>query len=346
MSHSVLLYFFIKDRYMSFMDNIGIEGQAQRVGILPLQGFALLSYASTAEPFRAANLHAQRPIYEVINLSIDGGPVKSSGAAAIQDVIKISSAPKLDMLFVVAGGDPVRFADRNVLRWIARMARTTPIIGGVSGGPVVLAKSGIMEGRRMTVHWEHAAALAEISPNLAIERSLYVIDRGRVTCAGGTAPMDLIHALISQQHGGTFARLVSDWFLHTEIRPSGGQQRGGLVARLGTTNRAIIDAVDVMESHVADPLTLTQLSQVAGVGSRQLNRLFKTELGKSTMLFYRQLRLDKARNLLQNSPLHLTEIALATGFANSSHFSRAYSDYFGTAPSTDRIQLARYHLLP
>ena len=89
-----------------------------------------------------------------------------------------------------------------------------------------------MAGRRMTVHWEHAAALAEISPHLVIERTLYVIDRDRVTCAGGTAPMDLMHALITQHHGAPFARLASDWFLHTEVRPSGGPQRAGLVNRV------------------------------------------------------------------------------------------------------------------
>ena len=188
----------------------------------------------------------------------------------------------------------------------------------------------------MTVHWEHAAALAEISPSLMIERSLYVIDRDRVTCAGGTAPMDLMHALIAQHHGGVFARLVSDWFLHTDIRPSGGPQRGGLVERVGTTVAAILDAVEGMESHVAEPLSLPQLASLGGVSARQLNRLFQDRLGISVMGYYRDLRLEKAQNLLANSPLSLTEIALATGFASSSHFSRAYGAKFGAPPSGQR----------
>jgi transcriptional regulator GlxA family with amidase domain len=210
------------------------------------------------------------------------------------------------------------------------------MLGGVSGGPVILARAGLMARRRMTVHWDHAPALAEISPSLMIERSLYVIDRDRVTCAGGTAPMDLMHALIARHHGARFARQVSDWFLHTDIRPSGGPQRAGLVERHGTTNAALLDAITAMESHVADPLDLAQLARFAGVGPRQLNRLFRQRLGSSTMDYYRRLRLEKARALLRGSAMPMTEIALATGFAGSAHFASRHSRSYGAPPSSLR----------
>ena len=188
----------------------------------------------------------------------------------------------------------------------------------------------------MTVHWEHATALAEVSPHLVIERSLYVIDRDRVTCAGGSAPMDLMHDLITQHHGTEFARQVSDWFMHTNIRPSGGPQRAGLLERVGSQNPIILDAVKTMEAHVAEPLPLESLAKTAGVSPRQLNRLFAEKLGRPTMRYYREVRLEKAQSLLRKSPLVLTEIALATGFANSSHFSRAYAAQFGQPPSAHR----------
>lgn len=318
------------------MAAIGPDRAAHRIGILPIDGFALMSYASTAEPFRAANLLSNRVLYEIVNISVSDGFAQSSGAGLVRADARVGDALALDYLFVIAGGDPAAFEDRKVLNWIAGAARRGAQLGGVSGGPVILARAGLMEGRRMTVHWEHAAALAEISPKLMIERTLYVIDRDRVTCAGGTAPMDLMHALIARHHGGIFARLVSDWFLHTEIRPSGGPQRGGLVARVGTTNAAILDAVAAMESHVADPLALAQIAGISGVSPRQLNRLFGDRLGQPVMRYYRDLRLDKAQNLLRNSPMAITEIALACGFANSSHFSRAYQGKYGAAPSLTR----------
>lgn len=318
------------------MDKIGISTETRRVGILPLGEFALLSYSSTVEPLRAANLLGRRVLYDVTNIGITDAPIRSSGAAVVMPQATIADDLKLDYLFVVAGGDPAHYNDRAVIPWLLRMARRGTRLGGVSGGALVLARAGLMSGRRMTVHWEHAELLAEISPHLMIERTLYVIDRDRVTCAGGTAPLDLMHALIARHHGPPFARLVSDWFMHTEIRPSVGPQRGGLVERVGSTNAAILDAVDAMESHVAEPITLDDLAAAAGISPRQLNRLFREKLGRSTMGYYRELRLDKAQSLLRNSSLSLTEIALATGFANSSHFSSSYARYFGQPPSAGR----------
>lgn len=321
---------------MTKTDKIGSVDRPLRVGVLPIPGFALLSYASTVEPLRAANLLSRRVLYDVINIAMDAQSVPSSGAGCITVQAQVGDSLGLDYLFVVAGGNPVLFNDRKILNWLTRQARFGVRMGGVSGGPVILARAGLMNGRRMTVHWEHAAALGEISPTLLIERSLFVVDRDRVTCAGGTAAMDMMHALISQHHGAMFARQISDWFMHTEIRPSIGPQRSGLVERIGTTNPAILDAVDAMEARVADVMTLDQLAAVAGVSPRQLNRLFRQKLGRATMRFYRELRLEKAQNLLRNSSLSLTEIGLATGFATSSHFSRAYSAFFGSAPSALR----------
>ncbi|MGK7654761.1 GlxA family transcriptional regulator [Roseovarius sp. B08] len=296
----------------------------------------MMSFAALTEPMRAANLLARRELYHVITVGSDLDPVPSSGAGMVLPEVEVGETDVFDYLFVVAGGDPTLYNDRAVLNWLARLARAGVPLGGVSGGPIILARAGLMNGRRMTVHWEHAGALAEISPSLVLERSLYVIDRDRVTCAGGTAPMDLMHALITQHHGAHFARLVSDWFMHTEVRPSAGPQRSGLVERVGTTVPAILDAVEAMEANVADPLELSRLAQVAGLSPRQLNRLFHDKLGRSVMRYYRELRLEKAQSLLRNSPLSLTEIALATGFASSAHFSRAYSARFGQPPSAYR----------
>lgn len=308
----------------------------RRVGLLVTPGFAALSYAALTEPMRAANLLARRQLYQMINISPDGGLVRSSGAMLVEPQAKPGDDLALDDLFVIAGGDPTGFNDRVVMNWLAHQSRLGVQLGGVSGGPIILARAGLMTGRRMTVHWEHAAALAEISPHLLIERSLYVIDRDRVTCAGGSAPMDLMHALITRHHGKPFAQLVSDWFMHTEVRPSAGPQRAGLVERVGVNTVAILDAVEAMEAHIAEPITLNDLAQTTGISARQLNRLFSEKLGRPTMRYYRELRLEKAQSLLRNSPLSLTEIALATGFANSSHFSHAYGALFGQPPSSYR----------
>jgi transcriptional regulator GlxA family with amidase domain len=321
---------------MSEMDISDNNPAPVKIGILSIEGFAMMSYASLAEPFRGANQLSQNRLYEIIDIGVNGNPVQSSGAANIVPSSTVGDILKLDYLFVVAGGDPLSFDDKKVMNWLRRMARTGLYLGGVSGGPVILARAGLMNGRRMTLHWEHEKMLAEILPSLLIERTLYVIDRDRVTCAGGTTALDLTHALIAQHHGTNFARSVSEWFLHTEIRPSFSAQRESLAERVGSTNNAILGSVQMMESHIADPLTLDHLASLAEISSRQLNRLFTQKLGRSTMKYYRELRLENSQKLLVNSSLPLTEIALATGFAGSSHFSRTYTAYFGKPPSKSR----------
>ncbi len=294
-----------------------------------------MSYACTVEPLRAANLLSKKRLYDVVHFD-DGTSAQSSGAANISADARVGQVLELDLFLVIAGGDPSAFDGRAVFPWLARMARTGAQIGGVSGGPYILAKAGLMDGRRMTVHWEHAPALSELEPGLLVKKLLFVIDRDRVTCGGGTSPLDMMHALIAQHHGADLARLVGDWFLHTGIRDPAEPQRGGLVERIGTSSSPVLHAVAAMESHIADPLSLDQLATVAGVTIRQLNRLFRDKLGVSTMAYYRKLRLRTGRRLSETSPISLTEIALATGFANSSHYSKSFSAEFGAPPSSLR----------
>ncbi|MEM9811630.1 MAG: helix-turn-helix domain-containing protein [Pseudomonadota bacterium] len=293
-----------------------------------------MSYACTVEPLRAANLLSRRPLYNVVHLGEEDAG--SSGAASVQAARPLAAPGGLDLVLVVAGGDPFQFDDPRVFEGLQGLTRRGVAVGGVSGGSVILAKAGLMAGRRMTVHWDHAAELAELYPELLIERRLYVIDRDRVTCGGGIAPLDLMHALIARQHGGPFARLVSDWFLHTDIRAATAPQRAGLAERLGSRSPHVLEAVAAMESHIGDPLSLTQLALVAGVTPRHLNRLFAEAFGQSVATYYRDLRLALGRRLVRTSAQGIAEIADATGFGTPGHFSNAYKAQFGLRPSADR----------
>ncbi len=307
-----------------------------RIGFLMIDDFALLSYSAAIEPLRASNLLAGRMLYDIRHIPASEASSTSSSGAIIKADTFVGERVDFDLVFVVAGGDPATFHNARCFQWLRHLSRRGVYLGGISGGPVVLANAGVMQGRRMTVHWEHAQGLSEASPSLMIERSLYVIDRDRMTCAGGIAPLDMMHALIADHHGPDFARKVSDWFMHTQIRPSGGPQRAGLAERYGTICQPVIVAIEVMENHIADPLTLSQIARRGAVSSRQMNRLFRDKLGQTTMDFYRDLRLEKAYKLLSRAPLSITEIALVTGFANSAHFSHSFRRKFSVKPSSIR----------
>ncbi|MFK7994485.1 MAG: GlxA family transcriptional regulator [Granulosicoccus sp.] len=309
-----------------------------RVGFVLVDGFALMSYASAMEPLRAANLIAGRPLYDIRHMPALGARSTSSSGAIVGANTYLGEKIDFDLVLVVAGSDPQLSQVRRLEHWLRVLVSRNVLVGGVSAGPLILARAGVMEGHRLTVHWEHAQALRAVSSNLIVEKTLFVRDRGRLTCAGGTAAMDMMHALIAGHHGGRFAQSVSDWFLHTDVRPGENPQVAGLAERYGVSDIGVLTALQAMENHLDDPLTLTQISGIVGVSVRQVNRLFRQHLGRSTQDFYARLRLDKAQSLLRGSLLSVTDIAQATGFANTAHFSRQFRRTYGVSPSRYRTQ--------
>ncbi len=178
--------------------------------------------------------------------------------------------------------------------------------------------------------------MAEAFPNIMLTRSIYIVDRNRLSCAGGTAPLDMMHALIAERHGPELARKVSDWFMHTDIRPAQSAQRASLTERYGIHDERLTAALELMESHPGEPLKRTETARRLGLSTRQLDRLFAEKLGTSYADHYRRIRLERARDLLRQSAVSITEIALGCGFSSASHFSRAYREAFGVTPGAER----------
>ena len=312
------------------------ETTPQSVGILPIQGFPLISYASVVKPFRFANLLSGRVLYSIQTLSRDGTDVRSSGPALAAVDYALDDAPALRSVFVIAGGRPEDFDDRKTLRWIARLARGSTRIGGVSGGPVILAKAGVLSGRRMTVHWEHAPALLEKHPDLLLERTLFTIDRNILTCGGGAAALEMMLALIEEDHGADLMQRVSEWCLMADRRDASSAQKKGIRFNIGSGSAMVLRAIAMMEDNIAAPKSLEDLARHANVSGRQLNRLFLRATGRTVSAYYRKLRLEIAAKLLQGSALNIAQIAMATGFSSSSHFSESFRAEYGRLPSAAR----------
>lgn len=308
-----------------------------RVGFLLIPGFALMSYASAIEPLRAANLLSSKTLFTWNHISPDGKQATSSSGASIACDASPATAPELDLVLVCAGGNPASFSDQRVFAWLRRCDALGIAIGGVSGGPYILARAGLMKERHMTVHWEHAAALAEDYPDLMLSRALYIVDRNRLTCAGGVAPLDMMHALIAGRHGNAFATRVSDWFLHTEIRPAGGPQRASMTERYGVHRAELVAALELMEHNLGQPQSRRAVAARIGLSTRQLDRLFANEMGIGFSAHYRNIRLERARDLIRQTTLSITEIALACGFTSPGHFSHSYRKKFAVTPSRERL---------
>ena len=315
------------------------RGATEIIGLLLLDGFALMSYASVVEPYRAANVLAGRALYRWTHLSIDGKNARASNGATIVADQHVDTPGRWDTLFVFAGGDPNRAANAAIFAWLRQVGMTGATMVGVSAGPWLLAGAGLLDGYRATVHWEHWPAFIEAFPMVTPERGLYVIDRRRVTCAGGLAGMDLAVELIERRHGHELAARISDWFIQGEPRAARTPQLQTLRARYAIADDRILRVLAKMESSVEDPVPSFQLAEIAGLSLRQLERLFNRLIGESINRHYIRVRLTSARHLLRTTRLSITNVGLASGFRSSSHFSRTYLQHYGSSPSVDRERL-------
>ncbi len=313
-----------------------IRAQSHVLGLLLIDDFALMSYASVIEPFRAANSLAGRPLYQWRHISLEGNPAAASNGASILADQKVGDPIECDTLFVFAAGDPSAFRDARTFAWLRRMAARKVRIAGVSGGPYLLARAGLLDGYRATIHWEHAAALREEFPALAIESGLYVIDRRRLTCAGGIAGLDMAIELIERDHGHALASRVGEWFIRPEARTAERPQRLSLRERFGTANDRVLRTLAAMEAAIEEPHPREHLADKAGISLRHLERLFVDQLGATVAEAYMRIRLDQAAQLLRATGVSVTVVALTCGFRGSSHFSRAFKARFGRPPSEMR----------
>ncbi|MEX0583890.1 MAG: GlxA family transcriptional regulator [Sneathiella sp.] len=311
----------------------------KKIGFILIEDYALMSFSSAIEPLRAANLLAEREIYSLVFLSLHGGKVSSSVGGWFDTKSIDGAGLDFEMVFIVAGGNPFAIKSLPLERYLRRLAAKGVTLGGISGGSVVLAIAGFMNNRRFTAHWHHIDTLQEISSDYLLEKRLFVIDRDRYSCAGGIAPFDMMYAMIAGQFGADFSRNISDWFIYTGIRDKSDPQRAGLVEKYNAHHPALVAAIELMISHIADPLNLTQIAELSGVGVRQLQRLFGQYVSISAMGFYRNMRLEKADEMIRQTAAPIIEIAVATGFTNLSHFSRQFRARFQTTPNARRRNL-------
>jgi transcriptional regulator GlxA family with amidase domain len=308
----------------------------QKIAFLLVPNFSMIAFTSALEPLRLANRASGRQLYAWRLFTIDGKPVKASNGIVLTPDGRGEEATAFGTVVLCSGIDAHRFEDKSLFALLRRFDRQGKDIGALCTGSHILARAGLLDGYRCTIHWENLAGFAEDFPHIEATPELFEIDRNRFTCAGGTASLDLMLNLISRQHGHELAASVSDQFLHERIRDQHDQQRMALPARLGVRHPKLMAVIKLMEANLEEPLDRGELASAAGLSSRQLERLFRKYLNRSPARYYVELRLNRARLLLLQTNMAVIDVALACGFVSASHFSKCYRDFFGKTPRKER----------
>lgn len=314
------------------------EGDAppRRLGLFLAPNFSMMAFASLIEPLRAANRVSDRTLYEWPLFSEAGGPIAASNGVEVAAQTPFARARDLDMAVVCAGVGVERNDYRAMIAALRRLASFGASLGAACTGTWVLAKAGLLDGRRATIHWENQPSFAAQFPELEVTPELFVIDGKRYTCAGGTAAIDMMLAVIREDHGPALVARVTDMLIHHRTREAGERQRMDLRARLGVAHPKLLAIVEMMENTVEDPMSCAQLAQAAGISTRQLERLFEKHLGRSPTRHYLNIRLEHARRLLRQTSLPVIAVAETCGFVSPSHFSKSYLDHFQRTPTAER----------
>ena len=310
----------------------------ERIHFLLMPGFSMLGFSCALEPLRAANRFGGG-LYEWHIVSSDGQPVPASGGITIMADRSIADVPKAECVFVVAGYNPLEHHAPAIAAWLRKLDLFGATIGAVDTGSFVLAESGLLHREPVTLHWEAMPAFVESYPGLTVTQELFEIGDRRITCAGGTASLDMMLHLIGRRHGSGLAVQVSEQFVQGQIRDRSDHQRMEIAARYGVHNKKLVQVLGIMESHLSELLSTDALAVRVGVTRRQLERLFREHLHDSPSNFYLRLRLDRARQLLQQTDMNIMEVSIACGFESASHFSRTYRARFDVSPSRDREAL-------
>lgn len=303
---------------------------------LLLQDFTLMPFSSALDALRIANRYDNTERYSWKIVSENGQSVTCSNGLTIMPDMALEELPRDDIVLVCGGMGIDRTSTKNVLNWLRREARRGVSIGGLCTGAYTMAKAGLLEGKKCTIHWENYDSFIEEFDTVDLSKAVYIVDGNRFTSAGGMSSLDLMLKLMANFDGETLANFVADQCLHTNIRTDRDSQRLSIPTRIGVRHPKLSTVIQMMQNNIEEPVSPSILAQDVGMSTRQLERLFSRYLSRSPKRYYMELRLQKARNLLMQTEMSVINVALACGFASPSHFSKCYRAQYDTTPYRER----------
>ncbi len=312
------------------------ECRPKRFVFVLLDNFTMLCFSCALESLRIANRMAGRTLYRWILAGEGGQEVFCSAGTGFRLDTDLGELSRDDTVLVCGGIDVREATTKRMLNWLRREARRGVTIGGLCTAGYTLAKAGLLDGRKATIHWENQDSFREEFDEVELTKSVFIIDGNRITTAGGTASIDMMLKLIADAHGEELASAVADQLIYSSIRTDQDTQRLSVPTRIGVRHPKLSSVIQMMEQNIEEPISPSILASDAGMSTRQLERLFRRYLNRSPKRYYMELRLQRARNLLMQTDMSVINVALACGFASPSHFSKCYRAHYNTTPYRER----------
>lgn len=313
-----------------------MRGDHSQFAFLTLPQYSMIALSNAVEPLRMANNLLGKQVYSWSIVSLDGAPTTASNGLQLTPTLPLESIRSVDILFVCGGVEVQAGVSQRLLSALRRFAERRVPLGALCTGGYALARAGLLDKYRATIHWENLSALREEFPRILLNDQLFTIDRDRFTCSGGVAPLDLMLHLVKARHGARLSQQISEQFIVDRVRNDRDRQYVPLRAQIGVSHDTLIRVAQLMEQNIEKPLSLDEIAAATELSRRQIERLFKRHLNCVPKRYYLQMRLRRARELLLQTSMPIIDITTACGFQSPPHFSRCYRAQFGCPPSAER----------
>ena len=315
--------------------NIEVKSPKRFVFVL-MEHFTLLSFSSALDALRIANRMSGKKLYDWTFIGESEEFVSCSAGTQFKLDNPLIELHRDDTILLCGGTAIQDSTTKKLIGWLRREARRGLVIGGLCTAAYPMAKAGLLDEKKATIHWENQDSFAEEFLEVELTKTVFVCDGNRYTTAGGTSSIDLLLKIIADDHGEELANAVADQMIYSSIRTDQDTQRLSVPTRIGVRHPKLSKVIQMMEINIEEPISPSVLAKDVGMSTRQLERLFRRYLDRSPKRYYMELRLQKARNLLMQTDMSVINVALACGFASPSHFSKCYRAHYDTTPYRER----------
>jgi len=298
--------------------------------------YSELSLVLMLETLRQANSFLNDMVYTYVLVSETQDLIQ--GNTWLNAFSELSDDTVFDMVILLGGHKLPQTASSKLAAFIGLQYRKGACLAGIESGVYWLSILGLLDKKTVSCHANHKADLTDSYPSVAFNSNIFSFNDNIYTCAGGMATadmtLDLIDRITPVASEGLYSKLVIK-----QPRSTSSLQKSHVYNRFTGLTKSLVNAVELMESNLDEPLEIPEIAYHSGVSTRQLERLFQKHFSNSPKKFYLQLRLKRARNKILNTSHSIFDVAMSCGFVAPTHFSKCYKDFFGISPRQDRLSI-------
>jgi transcriptional regulator GlxA family with amidase domain len=336
----------LKSKRLRKNNTPSFEPSTRRIVFVTGPGVEILDLVGPLQVFvRASEMHGtdnlgSPPIYsvEVVTISSNRSVIANCGVRITADRTFHQVREKIDTL-LVAGGDAIEQnkIDPEAVRWLKRISPRIRRIGSVCTGAMLLARAGLLDGRRATTHWNWCQTLIKRAPRACVDAEpIFVRDENVYTSAGVTAGMDLALALVEEDHGSRLALQVARNLVLYLRRPGGQSQFSAALSLQLTDRKPLLELEAWVLDNLQEPLTVPLLAERVAMSPRNFARVFTKEMKTTPAKFVERLRVEAARRRLEESHNSMEMIAGECGFGNINSMRNVFQRTLKIAPGQYR----------